>query len=112
MIDNILVYCSLLFQSANGLGLRAEFETDNCHVTMKFPDDTVSKWVCLLLYLVGLQSCNLVFYPRASSPCYDCLLKKAPKMLINMCRVTLNQERLKACLTSLTFVKLWQPGNR
>ncbi|KAL2935584.1 Sialyltransferase-like protein 2 [Bienertia sinuspersici] len=30
--------------SANGLGLRAVFEKDSCQVTMKFPDDTVSKW--------------------------------------------------------------------
>lgn len=30
--------------SANGLGLRAVFEKDYCQVTMKFPDETVSKW--------------------------------------------------------------------
>ncbi|XP_074278386.1 sialyltransferase-like protein 2 [Silene latifolia] len=30
--------------SANGLGLQALFDKDYCQVTMKFPDETISKW--------------------------------------------------------------------
>lgn len=30
--------------SANGLGLQAVFGNDYCKVTLKFPDDTISKW--------------------------------------------------------------------
>lgn len=46
--------CSLSLQSANGLGLRAVYGKDNCQVTMKFPDETVSKWVCLFSFFTEL----------------------------------------------------------
>lgn len=34
-----------MMQSANGLGLQAVTGIDYCQVTMKFPSDTIPKWV-------------------------------------------------------------------
>ncbi|KAJ0051413.1 hypothetical protein Pint_01254 [Pistacia integerrima] len=34
----------MMVQSANGLGLQAVSDKDYCHVTIKFPSDTVPKW--------------------------------------------------------------------
>lgn len=39
------VNCSMLLQSANGLGLQAEGGEDYCLITMRFPQDTIPKWV-------------------------------------------------------------------
>ena len=35
----------MMMQSANGLGLQAFSKGDYCQVTMKFPSDTIPKWV-------------------------------------------------------------------
>lgn len=35
----------MALQSANGLGLQAVGGEDYCLVTMRFPDDTIPKWV-------------------------------------------------------------------
>lgn len=44
----------MLLQSANGLGLQAEGGDDYCLVTMKFPQDTIPKWVGSLCHSDGL----------------------------------------------------------
>ena len=37
--------CIVIMQSANGLGMQAFSGKDYCEVTMKFPSDTIPKWV-------------------------------------------------------------------
>ena len=39
-----------VMKSANGLGLQAASGRDYCEVTMKFPGDTVPKWVSFLSF--------------------------------------------------------------
>lgn len=41
-----IFFCiALMMQSSNGLGLQAARGRDYCQVTIKFPSDTVPKWV-------------------------------------------------------------------
>ena len=41
-----IFYCIvLMMQSSNGLGLQAARGGDYCQVTLKFPSDTIPKWV-------------------------------------------------------------------
>lgn len=42
----------IMLQAANGLGLQAESGKDFCQVTMKFPSDTIPKWVSLFLLIL------------------------------------------------------------
>lgn len=59
-----------MVQSANGLGLQALSGKDYCQVTIKFPSDTVSKWVRFLIvylffYFTSLTSTILWFSKSA-----------------------------------------------
>lgn len=44
-------------KKANGLGLQAETGSDYCRVTLRFPSDTVPKWVCLFIIFFLVSFC-------------------------------------------------------
>lgn len=55
-----------LVQSANGLGLQALSGEDYCKVTIKFPSDTIPKWVCFSLIFAIFEACVIVILENVS----------------------------------------------
>lgn len=58
-----------MMQRTNGLGLQAASGKDHCQVTMKFPSDTIPKWVISyidLLYYISFDG-NMRFNCRLES---------------------------------------------
>lgn len=53
-------------QSANGLGLQALSGEDYCTVTIKFPSDTIPKWVCFSLIFAIFEACVIVILENVS----------------------------------------------
>lgn len=50
----LYVNCSMVLQSSNGLGLQAVGGENYCLITMRFPQDTIPKWVSSLDHFDGL----------------------------------------------------------